>query len=96
MPGGLRLAVRLSPRAARNGVDGVAADAEGRALLKIRLTAPPVDGAANAALVDFLAEGLALRKADIDIKSGHAGRTKILHLAGDSAMLGARLEQLLA
>ena len=44
---GVRLAVRVTPRASRNAVEGVAMDAEGRALMKIRLAAPPVDGAAN-------------------------------------------------
>lgn len=91
---GVRLAVRLSPRASRDAMEGVAADADGRPLLKLRLTAPPVDGAANAALIAFLADALALRKADIAIRSGETGRTKILHLSGDSALLASRLEKL--
>ena len=94
VPGGVRLAVRLSPRAARDGVDGVAQDADGRPLLKIRLTAPPVDGEANAALVAWLSQALGLRKADIEIRSGQTGRLKMLHLAGDSAVLTARLAAL--
>jgi len=44
---GVRLAVWLTPRASRNGVDGIASDAGGRPVLRIRLNAPPVDGAAN-------------------------------------------------
>lgn len=94
IPGGVRLAVRLTPRAARDGIDGVAADADGKPLLKIRLTAPPVDGEANAALIAFLSKTLKLRKADIEIRSGQTGRMKILHLAGDGAELAARLAQL--
>ena len=94
VPGGVRLAVRLSPRAARDGVDGVAQDADGRPLLKIRLTAPPVDGEANAALIAFLAKVLSLRKADIEIRSGLTGRVKILHLAGDGAELAGNLARL--
>jgi|GEM_PF-4818272 len=41
--GGVRLALRVNPRASRTGVDGVMQDAEGRLLLKLRLAAPPVD-----------------------------------------------------
>ena len=89
---GVRLALRLTPRAARNGVDGVIADAEGRPLLKLRLVAPPVDGAANEALIAFLAKTLSLRKADITIRSGETSRIKILHLAGDSAAILQKLE----
>lgn len=95
MAGGVRLAVRVVPRAARNGVDGIVRDAEGRPLLKLRLAAPPVDGAGNAALIAFLAEELGLRKADIAIRSGETGRTKLLILSGDSAILLKRLDALL-
>ena len=55
---------------------------------------PPVDGEANAALVAWLAQALGLRKADIEIRSGQTGRLKMLHLAGDSAVLTARLAAL--
>jgi uncharacterized protein (TIGR00251 family) len=80
------------PRATRAKVDGLVQDAEGRPLLKLRLAAPPVEGAANAALIAFLAEALGVRKADITIRSGETGRIKLLHLAGDSAILLKRLD----
>ena len=89
---GVRLALRLTPRASRNGVDGIIRDAEGRSLLKLRLVAPPVEGAANEALIAFLAKTLSLRKADITIRSGETSRVKILHLAGDSAALLQKLD----
>ena len=95
VPGGVRLALRLTPRAARNGVDGIVSDADGRPLLKLRLVAPPVEGAANEALIAFLAKTLSLRKADIAIRSGETGRIKILHLAGDSAAILRKLDALL-
>ena len=95
VPGGVRLALRLTPRAARNGVDGIVSDADGRPLLKLRLVAPPVEGAANEALIAFLAKTLSLRKADIVIRSGETGRIKILHLAGDSAAILRKLDALL-
>lgn len=95
VPDGVRLALRLTPRAARNGVDGIVSDAEVRPLLKLRLVAPPVEGAANEALIAFLAKALSLRKADIVIRSGETGRVKILHLAGDSAAILRKLDALL-
>ena len=94
MDGGVRLAVRVIPRASRTGADGIVQDADGKPLLKLRLKAPPVDGAANTALIAFLAESLELRKADITIRSGETGRTKLLHLAGDSAILLKKLDAL--
>ena len=90
--GGVRLALRLTPRAAKNGVDGIVQDADGRPLLKLRLVAPPVEGAANQALIAFLAKSLSLRKADISIRSGETSRIKILHLAGDSTALLQKLD----
>lgn len=93
---GVRLALRLTPRAAKNGVDGIVADADGRPLLKLRLVAPPVDGAANEALIAYLAKTLSLRKADITMRSGETSRVKILHLAGDSGTILQKLDAWLA
>lgn len=92
-PDGVRLAVRLTPRASRNELDGVAAGADGRPALRLRLVAPPVEGAANKALIEFLADALDLRKADVTIRSGETGRLKILHLAGDAASILERLRR---
>jgi uncharacterized protein YggU (UPF0235/DUF167 family) len=61
-------------------------------LLKLKLAAPPVDGEANVALIAFLSKALSLRKADIAIRSGHTGCIKILQLAGDSAVILAKLD----
>ena len=91
---GVLLAVRITPRGGRNAIDGVGTDGAGRAELRIRLAAPPVDGAANAALIDFLAATLRLRKRDITILSGETGRSKRLLLKGDSAAIAARITEL--
>jgi len=96
MAGGVRLAVRLTPRAGRDRTDGVGADADGHPVLRIRLGAPPVDGAANDALIAFLAKALEIRKKDIVIQSGQKGRTKILEVSGDPDALIARLESLIS
>ena len=87
----LRLAVRLTPRGGRDALDGVGMDAQGRPVLQIRLTAPPVEGAANDALIAFLAKLLGLRKKDVVIRSGQSARTKIVELAGPPDLLLARL-----
>ncbi|MCW6510294.1 DUF167 domain-containing protein [Lichenifustis flavocetrariae] len=91
-PDGVGLAVRLTPRASRNGLDGVRTEADGRPVLQVRLVAPPVEGAANAALTKFLAAQLGLRQSDITIRSGERSRVKILDLAGDPLSLLPRLD----
>ena len=90
--GGVRLVIRLTPRASRNGVDGIVHDAEGRPALQLRLCAAPVEGAANKALVAFVAVALDLRKADVEIVSGETARLKVLQLSGDAEAILARLE----
>ncbi|WP_232627694.1 DUF167 family protein [Methylobacterium sp. Leaf118] len=89
---GLVLAVRLTPRAGRDGLDGIRADAEGRPVLCLRVAAPPVEGAANAALVAFVARSLGLRRAEVALAASEASRTKRLRLSGDPAALAARIE----
>jgi hypothetical protein len=95
-PEGLRLVLRLTPRASRNAVEGVTVEPDGRAVLRVRLRAPPVDGAANAALVAWLASALDIRKSDIRLAAGETSRVKRIDLAGDSVLLAARLEALIA
>jgi uncharacterized protein len=74
---GVRLSIRVQPRAAANEVAGIHGDA-----LKIRLTAPPVEGAANEALVNFLAESLGITRRDVTIVAGSSSRSKIVELTG--------------
>jgi uncharacterized protein YggU (UPF0235/DUF167 family) len=88
---GLRLVVRLTPRAGRDGVDGVATTPDAGTHLRLRLSAPPVEGAANAALIAFLAKALDLRKSDIRLLAGERARVKRLLLAGDGAELARRV-----
>ncbi len=73
------LAIRIQPRASKNEI--VLMENGG---LKIRLTAPPVDGAANEALVRFLAERLSIAKSRVEIISGHTGREKVIRINGMS------------
>jgi hypothetical protein len=77
---GCTLSVRVHPGARKNGVTGVHADA-----LKIALTAPPVDGKANEALIGFLADALQLPRARVALVAGATSRAKIVRITGKSA-----------
>lgn len=72
-PSGLAVRVHVQPRSSRNQVVGMHGDA-----LKVKLTAPPVEGAANAACIAFMAATLDLPKSAITIISGLTGRRKTL------------------
>ena len=91
---GVSLAVRLTPKAARDAFGEVQEMPDGRSALAIRIAAPPVEGAANAALIAFLAKSLGVRKADVTIRSGEASRLKIIRVRGDGPTLAARLASL--
>ncbi len=74
----MRIHVRVVPRSSKNSI----AWEEGG--LKVHLTAPPVDGAANTALVALLAQCLAVPKRDIEIVRGATGRSKVIEISGIS------------
>jgi uncharacterized protein len=69
--------VRIQPRASKNGVSRMQDGS-----LRIRLTAPPVDGAANEALVKFLSDTLSVSKSQVEILSGHTSREKRVKISG--------------
>ena len=77
VPNGVRLTLRVQPRAASNQVAGLHGDA-----LKIRITAPPVDGAANDAVVELLSATFGIPKRAITIVAGTSSRSKVVELAG--------------
>jgi hypothetical protein len=86
--GGVTLRVRVQPRAARDGLHG-----EREGALVVRLTAPPVEGAANEALSRFLGRTLGVAPSAVRVLAGAAGRNKIVSVAGlDAATARARLE----
>lgn len=74
---GVEVDVWVVPRASRAAIVGVY---DGR--LKLQIDAPPVDGAANAALCEALAAWLGVRRRDVRVVSGDSGRRKRLHVAG--------------
>ena len=79
-PAGAVLNLRIIPRAHKNAIQGELGDA-----LKIRLCAPPVDGAANAALIEFLSDHFSIPRARIQLLSGATSRNKRVLLAGMKA-----------
>ncbi len=88
---GVRLRVRLTPRAAANRLDGIRAGAGGEDVLKASVTATPEGGKANAALVKLLAKSLGLPKTAFSIAAGGARRNKTLFIAGEPGVLMQRL-----
>lgn len=88
--------MRLTPRGGRDALIGVIEDSDGRPAVSVRLAAPPVEGAANRALIAFLADALGIRKSDIAILSGERARLKIVRLSGDPATIVSRLNAWLA
>lgn len=77
-PRGVRLAVRVQPRASRNRVTGLQGEA-----VKVHVTAPPVGGAANAAVVELLAEWLGVPRRSLSVVQGQSGRTKVVEVETD-------------
>ena len=84
---GVTLSCRVQPRASRNAIAGVLGES-----LKVALTAPPVDGKANAELCKFLADKAGLSKSCVQILSGETSRTKVILFTGiDLPVLKERL-----
>jgi uncharacterized protein len=77
---GISFAVRVQPRAKRNAIVGELGNA-----LKIALTAPPVEGRANEACIEFLANLLEVPRSSVSIASGEKSRRKIVRVRGLSA-----------
>ena len=78
--GALTFPVRVVPRASRTAVAG-----EHDGALKVRVAAPPVEGAANAELVRFLAKQLGVSNGSVEIVGGHTSKTKVIKATGAKA-----------
>ena len=88
---GVHVAVRLTPRGRGNRLDGIAHDADGMPVLKASVAAPPAEGRANEALLQLLAKEWHLPRRDLAIVRGAKSRLKLVHIAGDAAVLLRRL-----
>jgi uncharacterized protein YggU (UPF0235/DUF167 family) len=88
---GIALDVRLTPRSARDAIEGIECRADGRTVLKVRVRAAPVEGEANEALRRLVAKALGIAQ----LAAGAAARFKRLRIVGDAPTLDAMLERLL-
>ena len=84
--------IKVTPKAARNRVGGVAADRDGAAL-KVGVTAAPEGGKANAQVIQLLAREWRVPRSAIGVASGAAGRRKTLFVEGDPGVLLTRLNR---
>lgn len=77
---GVTFAVKVQPRARKNAITGTVGDA-----LKLALTAPPVEGKANQAVIEFFAEFFEIPRSSVSIASGETSRNKVIRVSGMSA-----------
>ncbi len=82
--------VRLTPRASRDGIDGVKSGPN-ETYVRARVRAVPEDGRANAALVELVADEIGVPKSTVAVVAGHTARLKSLHVAGDPRALEQRI-----
>jgi uncharacterized protein len=85
---GVTFVVKVHPRARKNAITGTVGDA-----LKLALTAPPVDGKANQAVIEFFADLFQIPRSSVTIASGETSRNKVVRISG---MKRAAVEQRLA
>jgi len=88
-PAQAEIRVRVTPRSSKNRITGKEGD-----IYRVKVTSPPVDGLANSALIDLLANKLGVSKASVQIRSGRGARLKSLLISGLSSMEArARLDR---
>ena len=84
-----RLTVRVTPRAARDRIDGF----DGDGVLRLRVTAPPAEGEANVAVVKLLARALGLPARDVVLVSGATARRKVFEVSLGETEVASRLRR---
>jgi uncharacterized protein (TIGR00251 family) len=89
--GAIQFAVKVSPRASRQGIEGLIRDENGAKFLKIAVNAPPEDGKANREVLALLAKTIGIAKSRLSLVSGETARKKVLRLEAVDAALLTRL-----
>jgi uncharacterized protein (TIGR00251 family) len=92
--GGIRFALRVTPRGGRDAIEGWQKSADGQQALKLRVRAPAEDGKANEAVIGLLAAALDVPRRDVALVTGSTGRRKLVEIAGEPASLVDRLKTL--
>ena len=93
--GGVRLAVRVTPRGGRDAVEGLGGDS-GQRHVKVRVASAPVEGAANDSVERAVAKWLGVKPRDVEVIAGEAAREKQLRIDGDPVALLRKLQALTA
>jgi uncharacterized protein len=87
VPGGVQVALRVTPRGGRDAIDGIEILSDGRSVLKLRVRAVADGGEANRAVTALLAKSLGVPKATVQLLSGATSRLKQVAISGDPAAL---------
>jgi uncharacterized protein len=87
----LHIFVRVTPKSAKDALEGVETRADGRSHLKIRVRAAPQDGKANAAAEQLIAAALDIPRRNVRVTAGHQSREKQIAVSGDAAVLETQL-----
>jgi uncharacterized protein (TIGR00251 family) len=88
---GVTVAIRLTPKARHEDIDGTMPGEDDTVLLKASVNAPPEDGKANKALIALLAKEWKLPKSSLSLLSGDTSRQKVILMTGESEMLMQKL-----
>ena len=91
---GVSIALRVTPRGGRDGIDGIEQLSDGRSVLKVRVRAIADGGEANRAILALLAKSLGVSKASVSLLSGASSRLKQIAVEGDPARLADALRPL--
>jgi uncharacterized protein len=75
---GITIEIKVEPRSSQKGISGVMDNN----VLKVKLTSPPVEGAANEQLVEIMAEELKVKKSQVKVIRGHASKIKVVEISG--------------
>lgn len=94
LPDGVRLHLRVTPNASADRIEGTEQRDDGSAVLRVRVTAVPDKGKANAAVIALLAKALGVPKSAVTVVAGETARLKTLHVSGDPASLVQALARL--
>ena len=93
---GISIALRVTPRGGRDGIDGLEQLSDGRSVLKVRVRAIADGGEANRAVLALLAKSLGVTKASVSLLSGATSRLKQVAVEGDSGRLSEALRELVS
>lgn len=88
---GIRLRLKVAPKARRTAIGDIMADADGAPVLKVAVTAAPEDGKANTAVIALLAKEWGVAKTAISVVSGATDRRKLVEIRGQPEELAARI-----